>query len=66
MFTGLAMNQRPQNRMGYFAMLTEVEQRTAIRRLAASGMSGHGIASVTGLSIEQVRRFLAENQAEAK
>jgi hypothetical protein len=66
MFTGLAMNQRPQNRMGYFAMLTEAEQLHSVLKLAQSGNSDHGIASITGLHVEQVRRMLGQrSQCEA-
>jgi hypothetical protein len=35
------------------------EQATAIRRLAASGLSEYSIASATRLSVEMIRRVLA-------
>ena len=38
----------------------DFEQRAAIKRLAAEGMSDYGIASATKLSVEQVRLILAE------
>jgi uncharacterized protein YoaH (UPF0181 family) len=44
-----------------FVRLTHDEQRQAIRRLAADGMSDYGIASATRLSVEQIRRLLAEH-----
>jgi DNA invertase Pin-like site-specific DNA recombinase len=40
--------------------LNQAERAAAIRRLATEGMSDRGIASATGLSVEQVRRVLAE------
>lgn len=44
--------------MHYFALLTEAEQRDAIRRLASSGMVDTGIAAATRLSVEQIRQIL--------
>lgn len=41
--------------------LTAAEQRDAIRRMASSGHTDHGIAHATGLAVEQVRRLLAES-----
>ena len=46
----------------HFLMLPPAEQANAIRRLARAGMSDSTIASATRLSIEQVRRILAEVQ----
>jgi hypothetical protein len=43
-----------------FALLTREEQAQAIRRLHNSGYSDHTIAAATGLSVEMVRRVLAE------
>jgi len=44
--------------MHYFALLSESEQREAIKRLAASGMVDTGIAAATRLSVEQIRQIL--------
>ncbi len=49
----------------YFVLLDHVEQEEAIRRLAASGMSDHGIASATRWSVEQVRRVLGQRAERA-
>ena len=48
----------------YFRLLDRAEQEAAVRRLSASGMGDYGIAAATGLSVEAVRRVLAE-RAEA-
>ena len=48
------------NRMRHFHALDREQQAQAIRRLAATGMSEHGIAHATGLSVEMVRHVLAE------
>jgi hypothetical protein len=54
-----------ENRMLYFAMLTEAEQHAAIKRLASSGMADTSIAAATMLSVEQVRIILgARTQCE--
>jgi DNA invertase Pin-like site-specific DNA recombinase len=44
----------------HFHALSRQEQAQAIRRLAASGQGEHTIALATGLSVEQIRRILAE------
>jgi len=44
--------------MAHFHSLNFDEQAGAIRRLAATGMSEHGIACATGLAVEQVRRMI--------
>lgn len=46
--------------MTYFLMLTHAEQRFAIQRMAASGMSDHTIAAATMLSVEMIRAILGE------
>jgi ABC-type phosphate/phosphonate transport system ATPase subunit len=51
------MNRAPERL--YFALMPKAEQESALRRLAASGMSEHTIAAASGLSVEQVRRVLA-------
>lgn len=43
----------------YFLLLTPEQQADAIRRLARTGVSDHGIAAATRLSVEMVRRILA-------
>lgn len=49
--------------MHQFACLSREEKDAAIRELARSGMSDHGIASACRLAVEQVRRVLAERAA---
>ena len=44
----------------YFHLLTHDEQKAAIVRLAESGMRDTGIASATGLAVEQVREIIGE------
>jgi hypothetical protein len=44
----------------YFQMLTHQEQRAAIQRMSAGGMSDYIIAAATALSVEMIRRVLAE------
>ena len=53
------MSTIPAGGAGYFAMLTMDEQHSAIRRLARSGIGDHGIADLTGLAVEQIRRVLS-------
>lgn len=45
----------------HFLLLSHDEQKAAIRRLAALGWSDHSIAAATRLSVELVRRLLAED-----
>jgi len=47
----------------HFTTLTQREQATAIRRMAATGHSVYGIAAATGLAVEVVRRVLAGEEA---
>ncbi|MGH8258287.1 MAG: hypothetical protein ACREUG_01200 [Steroidobacteraceae bacterium] len=47
----------------HFLLLDREEQAAAIRRMASTGWSEGSIASATRLSIEQVRRILAERPA---
>jgi hypothetical protein len=44
----------------HFLALSADEQAGAIRRLAATGMSDHGIAHATRLSVEFIRRVIAK------
>lgn len=53
------MNPR-EREMRYFRLLEPQAQREAIQRLAASGMSDSTIAAATALSVEMIRRVLAE------
>lgn len=46
------------DRMRHFHSLDRRQQSAAIGRLAATGMSEHGIAHATGLSVEMIRRLL--------
>lgn len=48
------------DRMRHFHALDRVQQAQAIRRLAVTGMSEHGIAHATGLSVEMVQQVLQE------
>ena len=48
----------PERRMSYFVLLDREQQEIAIRRLAASGYSDHGIAAACGLAVEQIRAIL--------
>lgn len=50
-------------RMNYFALLTPEQQQASIRRLARSGVPDSSIAATTGMSVEQVRRALAQPAA---
>jgi hypothetical protein len=50
----------PPRELIYFLLLPPAEQVNAIRRLAATGMSEHGIAAATRMSVEQIRKILAE------
>jgi hypothetical protein len=47
-----------QSRMNHFVMLSHEDQVEAIKRLARSGMSDHGIAAAAGLAVEQVRSII--------
>lgn len=44
----------------YFLLLSPDQQAQAIRRLHLSGMLDHSIAAATKMSVEMVRRILAE------
>ena len=50
-------------RMLHFALLSEEEQRQAIRRLANSGMADTSIAAATMFSVEMVRQILGQSRA---
>jgi hypothetical protein len=54
------MNAPPikERELAHSMILSRDEQKTAICRLAKSGMSEHSIATATRLSVEQVRRVL--------
>lgn len=58
----LVRSSRPSTprELHYFLLLTRDQQVEAIRRLHALGMSDHTIASATRLSVEMIRRLLAE------
>ncbi|MGH3631103.1 MAG: hypothetical protein ACRDRL_27125 [Sciscionella sp.] len=45
----------------HFLLLDQEQQAQAIKRMAATGWSDNGIATATGLSVEQIRRILAEH-----
>lgn len=50
------------SRMRHFRLLTRSQQAAAIQRLAAGGMSDHGISHATGLSVQMVRRILGQHR----
>jgi hypothetical protein len=50
--------------LNHFLLLERREQEAAVRRMAAAGMGDYGVAAATGLSVEQVRRVLAQRGAE--
>ena len=60
----LPPNTSEQSRMLQFALMRREEQAQAIRRLANSGYTETTIAAATGLSVEMVRRVLAETASE--
>jgi hypothetical protein len=60
----MSCTDKPAGPMGYFLLLTPDEQAAAIRRLAASGLSDHVIASATRLSVEMIRTILGERGAQ--
>jgi hypothetical protein len=47
-----ATRSKTEHRMNYFLMMGEVEQRTTICRLVASGLPTHTVATATALSVE--------------
>lgn len=49
--------------MRHFLLLSRDEQRSAIQRLARSGMTDYGIAAATALSVEMIRTILGEQKA---
>ena len=49
-----------ERELKHFLLLDQTQQEQAIRRLANSGMPEATIAVATGLSVEQIRRTLAE------
>lgn len=48
-----------------FLLLDHEQQRQAMQRLAASGLSDYGIAAATSLSVEMVRAVLGERETAA-
>lgn len=51
-----------QRRMYHFLLLSHDDQLSAVRRLHKAGMGDYVIASAAGISVEQVRRLLAEDR----
>lgn len=49
------------NELHYFRLLDRTEQQKTVQRLLASGMTEVAIASITSLSIEQIRRMAAKS-----
>lgn len=54
---------KPAGKMGYFLMLSHDEQRAAIQRMAASGLSAYTISAATMLSVEMIRAIIGERPA---
>ncbi len=54
------MSQRIPRELVHFWLLTTDEQAGAIRRMATSGWPEYSIAAATRLSVEQIRRILAQ------
>jgi hypothetical protein len=54
------LNTIDDNRMAAWHALTEAQQAEAIRAMADSGFTDHGISAATRLAVEQVRRVLGE------
>jgi hypothetical protein len=50
------------NKPNFFEMFTADEKAARVRKLAAS-MSDEAVADLTGLSLEMIRRILAEPKA---
>ena len=48
------------SRLRSFVTMNREQQAAAIRRMASEGRSDHTIATATRLSVEQIRRILAE------
>lgn len=46
-----------KSHLRYFNLLTVDEQKASVKRLLASHQSEHHVASLTGLSVDQVRRM---------
>lgn len=49
-----------ERELRHFLLLDRDQQAAAIRRLVACGMSEHTAAAASGLSVEQIRKILAE------
>ncbi len=50
-----------ERQLRHFQALDREQQAQAIRRLASSGQAESTIAAATALSVEQIRRILAES-----
>lgn len=50
----------------HFVTMPHAQQIEAIRRLLASGHSDSTVASATGLSVEMVRRLVAQEKTDAQ
>ena len=58
------MEQR-ERELRQFLLLDHEQQRQAMQRLAASGLSDYGIAAATGLSVDMVRAVIGERKQVA-
>jgi hypothetical protein len=47
-----------------FVLLDEASKRASVLKLASAGMGDHGISQMTGMSIADVRRIIAERAIE--
>jgi hypothetical protein len=61
-----AMSRLRERELRHFLLLDQAQQVQAIRRLISSGMSECTVAAATGLSVEQIRRVLADIAGEGR
>jgi DNA-binding CsgD family transcriptional regulator len=60
------MSAHPREReLQHFMLLDREEQRAAIHRLSAAGMSDYTIAAATMLSVEMIRAILGARKVSA-
>jgi DNA invertase Pin-like site-specific DNA recombinase len=54
------MTHPRERELRHFLLLDRQQQAQALRRMVASGMSERTVAAASGLSVEQVRRVIAQ------
>jgi DNA invertase Pin-like site-specific DNA recombinase len=57
------MKNPRERELHHFLLLDRQQQAQALRRMVASGMSERTVAAASGLSVEQVRRVIADSDA---